>query len=518
MPDTLIDRTDDPQQKRILPIIGAQPASQFGSPVIQSLPSAGAQPQPAGNTTLSRVPTPLYDKYQNIANSPAPLSQIHNKPLRVLAGVGDVLSSLVPGIGRAIPGTTANRQFTLAQAKGPAEEEQKQQAEQARSGLESAQAGAIPSEIDLRGAQARHANAQADALEHPVAEKGGTVHEDAEGNYWVIHQDGSATQVAPKGQPLKAKTAEEKGGTVHEDAEGNMWVVNGKGEATPVVPKGGVPPAPPAPGATPAAAPVGATPAVGPGAVTPAQTPGQLKGKAKEKSETGAEDDQKYESLFAKKQLGQKLTPDEEAQMKAYEKRKTLNAQVTNVYAEGRENRKEQRQDARDLSKRLNDEFSAARTQLESLNEARQLINSGAVGQSLGTIKTIVGVAGGRGSGVRITQAELNSMASKLGLGDSMENWLSSVQGKGRYGPDTVRQINGVLSTIENTARAKEQNLRGALDALDEPGVDIKKVERDYRNSVAPSANQAGQPKVGDTKQFPNGKTGRWDGHGWVAQ
>lgn len=27
-----------------------------------------------------------------------------------------------------------------------------------------------------------------------------------------------------------------------------------------------------------------------------------------------------------------------------------------------------------------------------------------------------------------------------------------------------------------------------------------------------------GAPKVGDTKQFPNGKVGKWDGHGWVAQ
>ncbi len=25
-------------------------------------------------------------------------------------------------------------------------------------------------------------------------------------------------------------------------------------------------------------------------------------------------------------------------------------------------------------------------------------------------------------------------------------------------------------------------------------------------------------PKVGDTKRFPNGRTGRWDGKGWVAQ
>ncbi len=35
---------------------------------------------------------------------------------------------------------------------------------------------------------------------------------------------------------------------------------------------------------------------------------------------------------------------------------------------------------------------------------------------------------------------------------------------------------------------------------------------------AAAPAPQAGSPKVGDTKKFPNGKTGQWDGHGWVAQ
>ena len=33
-----------------------------------------------------------------------------------------------------------------------------------------------------------------------------------------------------------------------------------------------------------------------------------------------------------------------------------------------------------------------------------------------------------------------------------------------------------------------------------------------------PGAPQGGAPKVGDPKTFPNGKTGVWDGQGYVAQ
>ena len=43
----------------------------------------------------------------------------------------------------------------------------------------------------------------------------------------------------------------------------------------------------------------------------------------------------------------------------------------------------------------------------------------------------------------------------------------------------------------------------------------------DIQNRIKSAGGQqqsGGAPKVGDTKTFPNGKTGRWDGNGWVAQ
>ena len=35
---------------------------------------------------------------------------------------------------------------------------------------------------------------------------------------------------------------------------------------------------------------------------------------------------------------------------------------------------------------------------------------------------------------------------------------------------------------------------------------------------IPPTPPHAAAPKVGETKKFPNGKVGKWDGYGWVAQ
>lgn len=46
----------------------------------------------------------------------------------------------------------------------------------------------------------------------------------------------------------------------------------------------------------------------------------------------------------------------------------------------------------------------------------------------------------------------------------------------------------------------------------------IKEIQRRLGAKPSTSAPSGGQPNVGDTKKFPNGKTGTWDGTGWVAQ
>lgn len=68
---------------------------------------------------------------------------------------------------------------------------------------------------------------------------------------------------------------------------------------------------------------------------------------------------------------------------------------------------------------------------------------------------------------------------------------------------------------------SKDMSIR-QLNALDQQvaslEVGIPKVKGMERRIATQTPHTAGQPKVGDTKKFPNGKTGRWDGKGWVAQ
>jgi hypothetical protein len=62
---------------------------------------------------------------------------------------------------------------------------------------------------------------------------------------------------------------------------------------------------------------------------------------SKDKPDTAAEDDQKYEGIVAKHIEGQPVTPEENAFAKAYRDRKTLGQQATNIYTGNREEGKQ---------------------------------------------------------------------------------------------------------------------------------------------------------------------------------
>lgn len=172
------------------------------------------------------------------------IQQIHNPIGRGLLTIADAIGGgLFPSIAMGIPGTALHHRLLVNEQRGPLQQEELERNREEQQRLEEAKAQHQMS-MENRTAEAKPA---------------GTVHEDEQGNYWVIHPDGSATQVAPQGQPLKGKTKEETGGTVHEDADGNIWVVKGNGEALPVKPKGATETAPP-----PAPGPVAGIPPVTP--------------------------------------------------------------------------------------------------------------------------------------------------------------------------------------------------------------------------------------------------------------
>lgn len=183
---------------------------------------------------------------RNLHGAPKVLATAGRIPLQILDAIGQ---GFFPRFEAALPGTEGHHRALIQGAQGVVKEDTAQRAEQAKEKLEGAQA-----EKDLNPAakeptnefeQWRRQNPNApveDWLKLQAANKperqGGTVHEDSEGNMWVVSQDGTAKAVTAAGAQIKGKTPEQKQGTVHQDAEGNMWIVHGDGTATPVTAKG----------------------------------------------------------------------------------------------------------------------------------------------------------------------------------------------------------------------------------------------------------------------------------------
>ncbi len=135
---------------------------------------------------------------------------------------------------------------------------------------------------------------------------------------------------------------------------------------------------------------------------------------------------------------------------------------------------------ANDVHKRLTAGFDKLVAQSDALDQAINEIGSNAPGQAVGTIKSIVGLAGGQGSGVRITQAELDSLVKARGLADTFGGWVSQLSGEGKMGAHQVAQIRDVLQQAKDKADEKRQKY---FDSLKELGSAAKPEDvRDIEN------------------------------------
>jgi hypothetical protein len=88
----------------------------------------------------------------------------------------------------------------------------------------------------------------------------------------------------------------------------------------------------------------------------------------------------------------------------------------------------------------------------------------------------------------------------KAGWGNTIEQWANA--------PDTGALPADVMRQLVDGAK---QNLQGSIEAIDA----LKGLGSN--SGLAPKTATGGH-EVGEKKKFPNGKTGVWDGTGWVAQ
>lgn len=176
--------------------------------------------------------------------------------------------------------------------------------------------------------------------------------------------------------------------------------------------------------------------------------------------------------------------------------------QVINATAANSGNRSQDAQTQREYTaaaKDLGSQFSTAQTQADTLATARQEINSGATGQAAGTIKTLVALAGGKGTGVRITQAELNAIAHARGIQGDFEGAINRLQGKGSLSPEQVRQMDALLGDVENKIREKMGLQDQYLDRLSSAGSpqEIRQIQSEYRKELLGAGKSAVTPPAG---------------------
>jgi hypothetical protein len=151
---------------------------------------------------------------------------------------------------------------------------------------------------------------------------------------------------------------------------------------------------------------------------------------------------------------------------------------------------------------------SDANSQLEKIADARAMVNGGAEAQALGMPKVLTALVSGAGSGVRITQPELNAIAKARGLTGDIEGTLNSWAGKGKLTATQQQQLTGILDDVKARIEAKRNIHSDALDAINggrskEEMVQADRSARQKINDLESGAGASGQVIV----KAPNGKS-----------
>jgi hypothetical protein len=133
-------------------------------------------------------------------------------------------------------------------------------------------------------------------------------------------------------------------------------------------------------------------------------------------------------------------------------------------------------------------QYDSSTAQFDKLNQAKTEISSGAsAGQAIGVITTLSGMASGQGSGVRITQAELNSMVKARGLGGDLEALKQKILDSGQpLTPDQVKQINGLIDDVQKRAGQKLAIINKGLDDINNAASDkeVKQIDNRIRKNM----------------------------------
>jgi hypothetical protein len=111
----------------------------------------------------------------------------------------------------------------------------------------------------------------------------------------------------------------------------------------------------------------------------------------------------------------------------------------------------------------------ASSAQLEKIDDAKKLITGNASGQALGIPKLLTALVSGQGSGVRITQAELNMIGHARGIQGDVEGFFKKLSGQGQLSAIQQQQYSQILDDVKARVLQKIAIHNKALDAISDP-------------------------------------------------
>lgn len=234
-------------------------------------------------------------------------------------------------------------------------------------------------------------------------------------------------------------------------------------------------------------------------AKTEAETKGLLNPQSKPTAVTEAQLDAKFQALQSKVNQKQPLTPEEKADYDAYRQRKTLVSTTNfNMNAPRRDDARTDRayaQSKADLDKLRNplEQQSDRMSRLvESINQRTPAADA-LIAPELLTV-----IAGGQGSGVRMTEAELSRIIggrSKIeGLKAALNEWRLDPTKALSITDDQRRQIGQLVDAVRSKATKKMAVLDAATNAL----IDAADVDT-QRKVVAKAHKDLQDISTGDT-------------------
>lgn len=453
------------------------------------------------------LPSPAATELKRLRDTGSGVSQIHNPFLKTAGTIADVIGSgFFPQFAQFVPGSSAHHQGLIANKESQVADEQGQQKAADESALHQAQ-------VDETHGRAAQEAARAEALAHPPDPKDWT--QVTEPIIDPAHpENGPQVAYVNKNDPTKiqflgkaaAKPTEAKQPT--NEMEAWMQAPENKGKPVADVLKHFW--------------------------TAKADATGQEKSKPLTK-ETAATLNSAWNSLAPKYHMAENPFREGMSDSEVKHVQDSVNAivgrnqgaqsivinQEKATAAAANKQDKDTSSEYKTHRKELIKDFSDADKQLSAVRKAREEISANPVGQNVGTIATIVAAAGGQGSGVRVTQAELNSLTSHLGPYATFQNWLSSIQGKGKFDDATKAQIDQVLSGVEKIASDKEALLNDTLDRMgDAKSVkEIRDMDKEYRHKVSSGSSQDELPaeavsklKEGHETKFGNGQVWTMDG------